>query len=53
LIQNGDVHLLSQFLGVNEFTIETPTMLEIRQALSGTGNRTFYLLDQKNDRLES
>jgi 3',5'-nucleoside bisphosphate phosphatase len=33
LIQNGDVHGLDGFLGVTEFTIEEPTIKEIRLAI--------------------
>jgi len=32
LIQNGDAHMLSDFLGVNEFQITQPTINELRLA---------------------
>jgi hypothetical protein len=33
LIQSGDAHRLDEFLGVNEFILEEPTVEEIRKAL--------------------
>jgi hypothetical protein len=44
LIQSGDVHLLSGFIGVNEFTIETCCLAEIRKAFSGTDGRKLRIL---------
>ena len=41
LIQSGDVHYLSDFLGANKFTIEKPTIQEIRMALRGENGRHF------------
>jgi hypothetical protein len=34
LIRSGDVHRLEEFLGVNRFTLEAPTIAEIRKALA-------------------
>lgn len=39
LIQSGDVHRLEEFLGVNEFYIEAPTIAEIRLALKNQDGR--------------
>lgn len=43
LIQSGDVHFLPDFLGVNEFRIESPSILEIKQALAGENRRSFLI----------
>jgi PHP family Zn ribbon phosphoesterase len=43
LIQRGDVHYLSDFLGVNLFTIEKPSIAEIKLALKGESNRSLTL----------
>jgi PHP family Zn ribbon phosphoesterase len=40
LIQSGDVHRLEEFLGVNEFVLEEPTIQEIRKALHGQDGRS-------------
>jgi 3',5'-nucleoside bisphosphate phosphatase len=39
LIRSGDVHRLEEFLGVNHFMLESPTIAEIRKALSGENGR--------------
>jgi 3',5'-nucleoside bisphosphate phosphatase len=39
LIQSGDVHRLEEFLGVNRFQMEAPTISEIRKALRGQDGR--------------
>ena len=39
LIQSGDVHHLNDFLGTTIFTLATPTLLEIRMALSRSAGR--------------
>ena len=39
LIQNGDVHRLDEFLGKTIFTIEEPTLTEIRMALRSENQR--------------
>lgn len=39
LIQSGDVHRLEEYLGVNRFTLEAPTIAEIRKALTGEDGR--------------
>ncbi len=43
LIQSGDVHFLSDFLGVNRFIIEQPTIKELKKALRQEENRSFKL----------
>jgi len=43
LIQSGDVHYLDDFLGVNQFTMEKPTIAEIKMALCGQNGRQFSL----------
>ncbi len=44
LIQNGDVHRLDEFLGVNHFHIAAPTIAEIRQAISNQEGRSMSIL---------
>lgn len=46
LIQSGDVHRLEEFLGVNEFTIEKPSIEEIRKALHGEDGRWFRIRER-------
>jgi hypothetical protein len=46
LIQSGDVHFLQDFLGVNRFRIEEPTIEEIRMALKAENGRHFELLNR-------
>jgi PHP family Zn ribbon phosphoesterase len=41
LIQSGDVHRLEEYLGVNHFILEAPTVAEIRLALKGLEGRSF------------
>lgn len=48
LIQSGDVHFLHEFLGVNEFKIESPTIAEIRLALRQQDGRSHRLLPFSN-----
>jgi 3',5'-nucleoside bisphosphate phosphatase len=43
LIQSGDVHRLEEFLGVNRFTLDAPTIAEIRKALAGEDDRAFVV----------
>jgi 3',5'-nucleoside bisphosphate phosphatase len=43
LIQSGDVHYLDDFLGVNQFVIEEPTIAEIKLALRGEKDRHFSI----------
>ena len=45
LIQNGDVHYLNDYLGATTFTLETPSIAEIRLALAGNAGRTFTVSD--------
>ena len=40
LIQDGDVHRLNEFLGVNEFFFESPDIAEIRLALRNEAGRS-------------
>jgi PHP family Zn ribbon phosphoesterase len=48
LIQSGDVHLLADFLGANELTINEYCIAEIRMALSGTDGRKLNILPHAN-----
>jgi len=43
LIQNGDVHQLDQFLGKTIFTLEKPTLAEIKMALQGKDSRAMSI----------
>jgi PHP family Zn ribbon phosphoesterase len=43
LIQNGDVHRLNEFLGVNYFKIEKPSISEMRKAFVGMDGRDFQI----------
>jgi PHP family Zn ribbon phosphoesterase len=43
LIQNGDVHYLGDFLGVNRFQIAAPTITELKLALSNQQGRSLTL----------
>jgi hypothetical protein len=44
LIQSGDVHYLNDFLGINHFSIEEPTICEIKLALRGEKGRKFSII---------
>jgi PHP family Zn ribbon phosphoesterase len=44
LIQSGDAHSLKDFLGVNEFTMNAPTIAEIKLALKSRDGRSFHLI---------
>ncbi len=44
LIQSGDVHYLDDFLGVNRFIIEKPTISEIKMAFKGANGRHFQVI---------
>lgn len=44
LIQSGDVHRLSEFLGANELTMAAPTIAELRLALQGRLKRRLKVL---------
>jgi 3',5'-nucleoside bisphosphate phosphatase len=46
LIQDGDVHRLTEFMGVNEFQLLTPNLAEIRLSLQKTGGRSIRILSQ-------
>jgi 3',5'-nucleoside bisphosphate phosphatase len=43
LVQDGDAHRLNEFLGVNEFVIESPTITELKMALRHENGRTHRL----------
>jgi len=43
LLQGGDAHRLTEFLGANEFEIEVPTIAELKMALHGTNGRLFQV----------
>lgn len=43
LIQSGDVHYLDDFLGINQFTLDEPTIHEIKLAFRGENGRQFHL----------
>lgn len=44
LIQSGDVHRLNEFLGINEFFIESPCINELRLALRCEAGRSCRIL---------
>jgi 3',5'-nucleoside bisphosphate phosphatase len=44
LIQNGDAHFLEDIRGVNEFSLEEPTMAEIRLAILNKEGRSHQIL---------
>jgi 3',5'-nucleoside bisphosphate phosphatase len=48
LIQNGDVHGLDEFLGSTEFTIQKPTIAEIRLAIQNELGRSCKILNLPN-----
>jgi len=43
LIQSGDVHRLNEFLGVNYFTMNSPSISELEKAFSQTDGRNFKI----------
>ncbi len=43
LIQSGDVHYLDDFLGINQFQLNAPTIKEIKLAFLGENGREFRL----------
>lgn len=47
IIQNGDVHRLSDFLGSLSFDLESPTIGEIRMALRNEHGRRFKIIETK------
>ena len=48
LIQDGDVHRLAEFLGVNEFQLIAPNLAEIQLALQNMGGRSIRILNTAN-----
>lgn len=51
LIQSGDVHYLSDFLGINRFEMAQPTVSEIKKAFLGLEGRRFWLGSAFDDSL--
>ncbi len=45
LIKSGDVHRLNEFLGVNQLSIETPCISELRKAIRNEENRSLTILE--------
>jgi PHP family Zn ribbon phosphoesterase len=43
IIQNGDVHRLSEFIGTTFFEIENPSISEIKLALKKEENRSYFV----------
>jgi PHP family Zn ribbon phosphoesterase len=43
LIQSGDVHRLDEFLGTTIFTLNAPTLMEIRMAFNNLDERRVYI----------
>lgn len=43
LIQNGDVHFIDDFLGVTTFSVQSPTIAELKLALSQKKGRNFEI----------
>lgn len=48
LIQSGDVHRLDEFLGSTVFTLESPTLMEIRMAFNHIDGRAVYIESTAN-----
>lgn len=46
LIQNGDVHRLSEFIGTTIFKMENPSIHEIKLALRNEKDRSYYVLSK-------
>jgi len=46
LIQSGDVHYLDDFLGINRFSIEEPSISEIKMALKRINGRKIIIMPQ-------
>lgn len=46
LIQNGDVHRLEEFIGVNQFTVAAPTISELQLALQQQQGRSHRILSR-------
>ena len=44
LIQSGDVHYLADFLGINRFFIEKPTISELKMAFKHQNGRLFEIM---------
>ncbi len=48
VIQSGDVHRLDEFLGTTIFTIDSPTLMEVRMALNNIDGRSVYIEPRTN-----
>ena len=48
LIQSGDVHRLDEFFGSTIFTLDSPTLMEIRMALQNSDGRSVCIESQAN-----
>lgn len=48
LIQNGDVHFLSEFLGATHFQLAAPTIAEIKLALANEAGRSVSISEINN-----
>lgn len=46
LVQGGDVHRLEEYLVANHFTLEAPTISELRKALRGEDGRSVTILNR-------
>jgi hypothetical protein len=44
LIQSGDAHRLDEILGLNHFTLQSPSVQEIRLAMRGEAGRSHRIL---------
>jgi hypothetical protein len=43
LVQNGDVHLLDDFLGTTVFSLASPTLMELRMAFHHMDGRDVWI----------
>lgn len=48
LIQSGDVHRLDEFLGTTVFTLDSPTLMEIRMAFNNIDGRSVSIESKTN-----
>ncbi|MBW6471555.1 MAG: hypothetical protein K0B14_00385 [Anaerolineaceae bacterium] len=51
LIQNGDVHRLSEFIGTTIFEMENPSISEIKLALRKEANRSYFVNSINEERM--
>ncbi|NLN71063.1 MAG: histidinol-phosphatase [Chloroflexi bacterium] len=52
LIQSGDVHYLADFLGVNQFLLDAPTIAELKLAFKGEKGRRFEISSSLDNPLQ-